>query len=112
MRALLPLMIGTALWSYAGWSAHPRELWDVPAFQPVWITATLAAAGFGLTRASRPLRDTALLFLPILGVLIVSTLLTGGSASMLPLGLVLIAALAVPGLALGWLANRLTAARR
>lgn len=112
MRALLPLLIGTALWSYAGWSAHPRELWDVPAFQPVWIAATVAAACFGLTRASRPLRDTALLFLPILGALTVTTVLTGGSASLLPLGLVLIAALALPGLALAWVANRLTAPRR
>ncbi len=109
MRALLPLLIGTTLWSCAGWSAHPRELWDVPVFQPVWIAATLAAAAFGLTRASRPLQDTAFLFLPIIGVLSVSTVLTGGSASMLPLGLVLIAALSLPGLALAWVANRLRA---
>jgi hypothetical protein len=109
MRALLPLLIGIALWSFAGWSAHPRELWDVPAFQPVWIAATLAAAVFGLTRASRPLRDTAFLFLPIIGVLTVTTVMTGGSASMLPLGIILIAALALPGLALAWVANRLAA---
>jgi hypothetical protein len=112
MRQLLPLLIGTALWSWAGWAAHPRELWDVPAFRPVWIAATLAAAAFGLTRDSRPLRDTGLLFLPILGVLTVSTVLTSGSASLLPLGLVLITALALPGLVLASVANRLTAGRR
>jgi hypothetical protein len=112
MRQLLPLLIGTALWSWAGWAAHPRELWDVPAFRPVWIAATLAAAAFGLTRDSRPLRDTGLLFLPILGVLTVSTVLTSGSASLLPLGLVLIAALALPGLVLASVANRLTSGRR
>jgi hypothetical protein len=112
MRALLPLLIGTALWSWAGWSAFPHELWDMPAFHPTWIAASLAAAGFGLTRGSRPLRDTGLLFLPILGVLTVTTLMTGGSASLLPLSLVLIAALALPGLALAWVANRLTKARR
>lgn len=109
MRALLPLLLGTILWSFAGWSAHPRELWDASAFWQVWPVATSLAAAFGLTRASRPLRDTAFLFLPIVGVLTVTTVLTGGSASMLPLGLVLIAALALPGLALAWLANRLTA---
>jgi hypothetical protein len=112
MRPLLPLLIGIALWSWAGWSAHPRELWDVPAFQPVWIAATLAAAAFGFTRASQPLQDTALVFLPILGVLVVSTVLTGGSASLLPLSIVLITALALPGFALAWVANRLSASRR
>ena len=112
MRTLLPFLIGTALWSYAGWSAHPRELWDVPAFQPVWLAATLAAGAFGVTRDSRPLRDTGLLFLPILGALTVTTLLTGGSASLLPLGLIMIAALALPGLALAWVVRRVAAARR
>ncbi len=111
-NAALSVVLGTALWSVAGWLAHPRELWDVPAFWPVWGLAILCAGGLGLGRDSRPMRDTGLLFLPILGVLTVSTLQTGGSASLLPLGLIAVAVLALPGLALAWLAQRLTAARR
>jgi hypothetical protein len=112
MRALLPLLLGTALWSYAGWSAHPHELWDVSAFQPVWLTATLAAGAFGVTRDSKPLNDTGLLFLPIFGVLTVTTLLNGGSASLLPLGILAVAVLSLPGLALAWMVKRVAAARR
>lgn len=111
-NAVLALVLGAALWSVAGWLAHPRELWDVPAFWPVWGLAILCAGGLGLARDSRPLRDTGLLFLPILGVLAVSTLQSGGSASLLPLGLVAVAVLALPGLALAWLAQRLTITRR
>lgn len=112
MRALLPLLIGSALWSYAGWSAHPRELWDAPAFQPVWLIATLAAGMFGGTRDSKPMRDTGLIFLPIFGALTVSTLLTGGSASLLPLGILAVILLALPGLALAWVVKRVAVARR
>ena len=73
MRALLPLLIGTALWSYAGWSAHPRELWDVSTFQPVWLAATLAAAAFGVTRGQQaPCAIPAFMFLPIFGALTVN----------------------------------------
>ena len=112
MRPLLPLLLGTLLWSWAGWSAFPREIWDAPAFWQAWPVATGFAAAFGVTRASHPLRDTVLLFAPIIGVLLVSTLLTGGGASLLPFGLILIGALALPGLALAWAANRLTTRRR
>jgi hypothetical protein len=110
--AVLALCLGTALWSFAGWFAHPREIWDVPAFWPVWAGTTLLAGVLGLTRDSNPFRDTALLFLPILGVLTVTSVLTGGSASLMPLGLILVAVLALPGLALALVASRLTAARR
>jgi hypothetical protein len=112
MRVILPLLLGTALWGAVGWSAYPRELWDASAFWQAWPVATLLAAAFGGTRESRPLRDTGLLFAPIIGVLIVTALLTGGSASLLPLGMILVAALALPGLALAWAAHRLTARRR
>lgn len=105
--APVAFILGAALWSYAGWAAHPRELWDVGAFWPAWGLAVLAAGLLGLTRASRPLRDTGLLFLPILGVLTVQSLLTGGSASMFPLGLVAVAVLALPGWLLAALARRL-----
>lgn len=110
-NAVLALVLGTALWSVAGWFAHPREIWDVPAFWPVWGLAILFAGGLGLSRDSRPLRDTGLLFLPILGVLTISALLTGRGASLLPLGLVAVAVLALPGLGLSRLAQRLTASR-
>jgi hypothetical protein len=112
MRTLLPLLIGTALWSYAGWSAHPRELWDVSAFQPVWLIATLTAAGFGVTRDSKPMRDTGLIFLPIFGALTATTLLTGGSASLLPLGILAVVILALPGLVLSWVVKRVATAGR
>lgn len=112
MRPLLPLLIATLLWSCAGCSAHPRELRHLPAFPSASLAATLAAAAFGSTGESHPLRDMGLLFLPILGVLTVPTILTSGSASLLPLGLVLIAALVVSGLALAWIVNRLVAGRR
>jgi hypothetical protein len=110
--AVIAFVLGTALWSFAGWAAHPRELWDVGVFWPVWGGAILIAGALGLTRDSRPFRDSALLFLPMLGVLTAQTLLTGGSANLLPLGLVAFALLAAPGLMLARLAHRLTARRR
>lgn len=105
--AVIAVLLGSALWSFAGWAAHPRELWDVPAFWPVWGAAILAAGLLGLARASKPARDTALLFLPIIGVLTAQTVVTGGSASLLPLGLVAVAVLALPGWLLARLARRL-----
>jgi hypothetical protein len=109
---LFALVSGTVLWSLAGWIAHPRELWDVGFFWPVWGVAILIAGALGLTRGSRPFPDTALVFLPLLGVLTVQTLVNGGSANLLPLGLVAFAILAAPGLILARLAYRLTARRR
>lgn len=111
-NAALALILGTALWSFAGWSAHPRELWDVPTFWPAWGAAILLAGVLGLFPNSRPMRDTGLLFLPVVGVLTVQTILTGGSASLLPLGLVAVVVLALPALLLAWLSHRLAAARR
>lgn len=111
-NAALALVLGTVLWGFAGWSAHPRELWDVPTFWPAWGAAVLLAGIMGLFRKSSPLRDTAFLFLPIVGVLGVQTLVTGGGASLLPLGLIAVAVLAVPGLALAWLSHRLAATGR
>jgi hypothetical protein len=112
MRLLLPLFIGMALWSLAGWMAHPRELWDVTAFWPVWGVATVAAGALGLTRAARPLRDTALVFLPILGVLTISTLLSDRDAGLLPLGLAAVAVLALPGFLAATLAGHLKTRRQ
>lgn len=110
-NAGLAFVTGLALWSWAGWAAHPRELWDVPAFWPIWGLSILAAGILGIPRDGQPLRDSLLLFLPILGVLTVQTLLTGGSASLLPLGLIAVAVLALPGWLLAALARRLTAGR-
>ena len=105
--AALAFVLGAALWSYAGWATHPRELWDEAVFWTVWAVAILACGALGLMRDSRPLRDSFLLFLPILGVLTAQTLMTGGSASLLPLGLIAVAVLALPGWGLAALARHL-----
>jgi hypothetical protein len=106
-NTVIALALGAALWSFAGWMAYPRELWDVSGFWLVWGVAILIAGALGLTARSRPMRDTGFLFLPILGVLTVSTLLTGGSASLLPLGLIAIVILALPGWVLARFVRRL-----
>lgn len=106
-NTVIALAIGIILWSAAGWLAHPRELWDVSGFWLIWGVAILIAGVLGLAPGSRPALDTGFLFLPILGVLTVSTLLTGGSASLLPLGLVAVAILALPGWALAGFLRRL-----
>jgi hypothetical protein len=107
MRAwLFPLLTGTALWSYAGWSAHPRELWDVPAFWPVWGAAILATAILAATNGNAR-RTTALVFLPLLVVLTVSAILTGRGFGLLPLGLLAVLVLAQPAWGLSSLTRRL-----
>jgi hypothetical protein len=107
----ISLVTGFALWSTAGWLSHPRELLDHPVFWVVWLGATLIAGGLGLARRARPLRDTALLFLPILPVLLVTALLTGRGFGLLPLGLIYVAVIALPALGLATLARRLAGAR-
>lgn len=76
-------------------------------FWTVWGLAIPACGALRLMRASRPLCDSFLLALPILGVLTVQTLMTGGSDSLLPLGLIAVAVLALPGWGLAALARRL-----
>ena len=81
-------------------------------FWTIWGVAILACGSLGLMRDSQPLRDSFLLLLPILGVLTVQTLLTGGSASLLPLGLIAVAVLALPGWLLAALVRRLVSGQR
>lgn len=107
----ISFVTGLALWSAAGWLSHPRELLDHPVFWGVWIGATLIGGGLGLTRRARPLRDTALLFLPILPVLLVTALLTGRDFGLLPLGMIYVAVIALPALGLALLAQRMARAR-
>jgi hypothetical protein len=110
-NAVPALVLGTLLWTAAAVIAHPRELWDVGAFWLVWLAAILVAGALGLTRASRPFLDSTLLFLPILGVLTVQTLLNGGSASLLPLGLVAVLFLSLPAWVMARIAYWLTTGR-
>ena len=106
-NTVIALLLGSIFWSVGGWLAHPRELWDVSGFWLIWGVAILIAGALGLTPGSRPALDTGFLFLPILGVLTVSTIMTGGSASLLPLGLVAVAILALPGWLLARMLRRL-----
>lgn len=106
-NSTIALGLGAVLWSVLGWLTFPRELWDVGAFWMFWGLAVLFAGALGLSRASRPFLDTALLFAPMIGVLTVTTLLTGGSASLLPLGLIAVLVLALPGWVLARAARRL-----
>jgi hypothetical protein len=108
MRAtILSLALGTGLWSYAGWASQPRELWDVPAFWPVWGLAILAAGSLTVLRGARPLHVTAAMFLPILAVLLVTGIAAGRGLGLLPLGLLAVGVLALPALLLSALVARL-----
>lgn len=100
MPWLPPFLIGLALWSCAAWAAHPRELWDVPAFWTVWGAAVLTTAVLAALRPDQVLRQTALVFVPLLLVLAVTGLANGGGAGLMPLGLLAVLALALPAWAL------------
>ena len=106
-QIVVPLFLGAMLWATIGWLTHPRELWDVPAFWIGWLLATLTTGVFGLLRGAPAWQITAALFGPILPVLLVSAGLTGRDLGLFPLGLVVVAVLALPGLGLAYLAKRL-----
>jgi hypothetical protein len=106
-NTVIALLLGSILWSVGGWLAHPHELWDVSGFWLIWGVGILIAGALGLTPHSRPALDTGFVFLPILGVLTISSIITGGSASLLPLGLIAVAILALPGWGLARILRRL-----
>jgi len=104
---LPPVLIGSLLWGAAGWFAHPREIWDVPAFWPAWGASILAAAVLGSLQPGSALRQSTLLFAPLLAVLLGSAILTGRGFGLLPLGLLAVVVLALPALGLAALTSRL-----
>lgn len=111
MPIALALLLAFALWGGVAWIAWPREIWDAPVFGRAWGAATILAGGLGYLFARMPALAPALVFSPLAVVLVVSGLLTGSGFGLLPLGLALIAVLALPALGLSWLASRLSQRR-
>lgn len=107
---LVPLILGTLLWSATGFIAYPREIWDVDAFWTVWPAAIILTSACGFVWPGHAFRHASLIFGPLLGVMLATGLATGSSFSLLPLGLAAMAALALPGAILaaatGWLARQ------
>ena len=107
---LTPLILGSLLWSAAGLAAFPREIWDTDAFALTWPVATLLTAAFGYIWPRHALRHAGLTFGPLVVVMLITGVLTGGSFSLLPIGLIAMLVLALPGAVLaavaGWIANR------
>ncbi|WP_431300774.1 hypothetical protein [Tabrizicola sp. BL-A-41-H6] len=111
MTALfVPLALGTLLWSGIGLAAFPRELWDVAEFWTVWPAAIVLTGVCGFVWPGHALRHAGLAFGALPVVMLATGLATGSSFSLLPLGLVAMAALALPGAILaaatGWLARQ------
>ena len=100
MPWLPPVLIGLALWSCAAWAAHPRDLWDAPAFWTVWGAAIFCSLIFATLRPDQALRQTALVFLPLIPVMVVSALIAGGGEGVSLVPAVVLLALPAWGLAL------------
>ncbi len=105
-----PLVLGSLLWFATGLVAFPREVWDTSAFWNAWSAAITLTGACGYLWPGHALRHAGLAFAALPVVLLATGLATGGSLSLLPLGLAAMAALALPGAILatatGWLARQ------
>ncbi len=105
----LAIAAGMALWFAAALSSGKREPWDGAAYWSVAYPVAIGLAGvLGFVFPERPWRWALALFL---AQFVAMCLRNGELGNLWPLGLLLLAALAVPGMALGqfaaWLRGKL-----
>ncbi len=109
--ALASLAVGGAIWGGVVWASGQAEPWDAPQFWSWGYPAALAAScALGFAWPDRPWRWAALVFAMMLAIMLAGAVGSGASLSMLPFGLIALAVLALPGIALaavaGWLRRR------
>jgi hypothetical protein len=105
MKPAAILVVAVLIWAIAARLAWPREIWDVPGFWWAWGAATLLA-GAGGWMLGGPVVVAALVFGPLVAVLAVGAVLSGGGIGLWPLALAAAAVLALPGLGLAAVAAR------
>lgn len=105
MKPAAVLVLAALIWAIAARLAWPREIWDVPGFWWAWGVATLLA-GAGGWMLRRPVVAAALAFGPLVAVLAVGAVLSGGGIGLWPMALAAAAVLALPGLGLAALIAR------
>ena len=93
-------VLGLLLWTLTAHGSHRTEPWDAPGYWTISYPIAIGLSGvLGLTFPQRPWRWAAVLMFSQLVVM----LLGGSDASLLPLGLILMAALTLPAAALATL---------
>ena len=92
--------LGLALWTAAAFYGHHKEPWDTPQYWSITYPAAVMLCGFlGFLFPARPWRWAAILmFMQFPGMM-----LNGDGYNLLPLGVILIAVLALPGAGLSYL---------
>jgi hypothetical protein len=104
MATLVAFVAGIALWGATCVIGGRAEPWDAPVFWQVsYPTAVVISGLFGLAFPERAWRWPIYLFASLLLVMIA----LGADFGLLPLGLVLLAAISLPGVGLALLAARL-----
>lgn len=108
---LASVIAGGAIWGWVAVSSGRAEPWDAPQF---WTLAYPAALGvcavFGFVWPQRPWRWALIVFAMLLAVMSAGGAAAGSSFSMMPLGIVALAVLGLPGVLLaalaGWVRRR------
>jgi hypothetical protein len=91
---------GLLLWGLSSLSGGGREPWDLPSFWTIAYPAALALCGvLGFFFPVRPWRWPLIVFAMLGVVMAAGGLMRGSDLGMLPPGLVLLAVLALPGVA-------------
>lgn len=98
---VLSALAGLVLWGGVSGSGGGREPWDLPSFWTTAYPAALALSGvMGFLYPIRPWRWAVTLFAMLGVVMLAGAILRGSDLGMLPPGLVLLCALALPGIAI------------
>ena len=94
------IVLGLALWTAAALLGHRAEPWDAPSYWTIAYPAAIALSGaLGFAFPQRPWRWVLALMFMQLPVMI----LGGSGFSLLPMGLILMAVLSLPGIGLAYL---------
>lgn len=105
------VVAGGLIWGWIAAASDRTEVWDAPQFWSYGYPLALAAcAVLGFAWPQGPWRWAVLVFGMLFAVMLAQGIASGSSLSMLPLGLVMLAILALPGVALaafaGWVRRR------
>ncbi len=107
----LSLCLGVVLWGGGVWLGGRSEPWDTPEFWTLLYPVAIAlCAALGFFFPYRPWRWVVALFAMLAIVLLTTGLATGSGLGLLPLGLIAVVVLALPGVLVaslaGWIGRR------
>lgn len=95
---------GAAVWVVCAAVSGKVEAWDSPLYWSLGVPLLyLLAAVLGYLAPDKPWRWSALAFGAQLVVMLVLSLFVGGGFGLLPLGVIVFAILALPGIGLAWM---------